>query len=273
MLNNYFLRNEARSSQKHTFARRQWAEHLLFLFFIQHLFKSIWSLMFDAKQVFLRNEARSSQKQTFARRQWAQNLLFLFFTQHLFKSIWSVLFVVNQLFSQKWSQELSKAKFCSKTVGTAFAVFLIFFHHLSQSIWLLLFVVNQFFLRNAVRSSQKRSFARRQWVQYLLNFFLSSTSQEYCGAGIINGAIKCRLFVDNYRKTCRWVSYTFLQKPSLFNHFWIRPSFSRNFFVCKINDFGEINIWRSWWRRNVMRKKIHLLINLMRYKFLGLLCG
>ncbi len=27
---NYFLRNEARSSQKQTFARRQWAQHLLF---------------------------------------------------------------------------------------------------------------------------------------------------------------------------------------------------------------------------------------------------
>ena len=72
---------------------------------------------------FLRNEARNSQKQTFARRQWAQHLLFLFFTQHLFKSICSLLFDVNQLFSQKWSPELSKANFCSKTVGTAFAVF------------------------------------------------------------------------------------------------------------------------------------------------------
>ena len=29
---NYFLRNQARSSQKHTFARRQWAQHLLFCF-------------------------------------------------------------------------------------------------------------------------------------------------------------------------------------------------------------------------------------------------
>ena len=32
------------------------------------------------------------------------------------------------------------------------------------------------------------------------------------------------------------------------------------FFVCKINDFGKINIWRFWWRRNVVRKKLHLLI-------------
>ena len=148
---------------------------------------------------FLRNEARSSQKHTFARRQWAQHLLFLFFTQHLFKSIWSLTFDVKQLFSQKWGPNLSKANFCSKTVGTAFAVFvlhstsfqinlfiivccqsiissemkpgalkskllledsghsiccfLFFFQHLSQSIWLLLFVLNQFFLRNRVRNS------------------------------------------------------------------------------------------------------------------------
>ena len=107
------------------------------------------------------------------------------------------------------NEKREKANFCSKTMGTSFAVF---------------------------------------------------CSSSNCGAGIINGAIKCRLFVDKYLKTCRWVSYTFLQKLSLFNHFWIRPSFSRNFFVCKINDFGEINIWRSWSRRNVMRKKIHLPI-------------
>ena len=71
----------------------------------------------------LRNEDWSSQKQTFARRHWAQYLLFSFFILHLFKSIWSLMFDVNQVFSQKWSLKLSKANFCSKTVGAAFAVF------------------------------------------------------------------------------------------------------------------------------------------------------
>ena len=170
------------------------------------------------------------------------------------------MFDINQLFSQKWSPKLSKANFWSKTVGTSFAVFCSSSNIFPNQFDCYCLLLINFFLRNGVRSSQKRSFARRQWVQYLLLFFLNSTSQENCGAGIINGAIKCRLFVDKYFKTCRWVSHTFLQQPSLFNHFWIRPSFSRNFFVCKINDFGEINIWRSWWRRNVMRKKIHLLI-------------
>ena len=74
---------------------------------------------------FLRNEGRSSQNRTFVRRQWAQYLLFLFFFQHLFQSIWSLLFDVNQLFSQKWSSKLSKTNFCSKTVGTVFAVFVL----------------------------------------------------------------------------------------------------------------------------------------------------
>ena len=103
------------------------------------------------------------------------------------------------------------------------------------------------------------------WVSYtflqkLSSFKFYSILEKNCVVHISNEAIKCKTFVDNCCKNCVWVSYTFLQKPSLFNHFWIRPSFSRNFFVCKINDFGEINIWRSWWRRNVMRKKIHLLI-------------
>ena len=74
---------------------------------------------------FLRNGAKRSQKRTFVRRQWAQYLPFLLFTQHLFQSFWLLLFDVNQLFSQKWSPKLLKANFCSKTVGTVFAVFVL----------------------------------------------------------------------------------------------------------------------------------------------------
>ena len=103
---------------------------------------------------FLRNVARGSQNQTFTWRQWDQYFLFLFFTQHLFQSFWSLLFDVNQLLSQKWRSKLSKANFCSKTVGTVFAAFC-------------LLSIN-YFLRNGARNSQKRTFALRQWVQYLL---------------------------------------------------------------------------------------------------------
>ena len=48
----YFLRNEGPSSQKRTFARRQWIQHVLFLFFSQHVFQSIWPWVFDVKQLF-----------------------------------------------------------------------------------------------------------------------------------------------------------------------------------------------------------------------------
>ena len=86
---------------------------------------------------FLRNEARRSQKRTFARRQWAQYLLFFVFLSQSFTINWLLLFVVNQLFSQKWSPKLSKANFCSKTVGTIFAVFAL----LSTSFPIILIVI------------------------------------------------------------------------------------------------------------------------------------
>ena len=76
---NYLLRNGARNSQKRTFARRQWSQYLLYLFFTQHLFKSIWSQSIWLVSLFavniLRNGLRSSQKRSFARRQWVQYLL------------------------------------------------------------------------------------------------------------------------------------------------------------------------------------------------------
>ena len=90
---------------------------------------------------FLRNGGRNPQKRTFVRRQWPQYLLFLFFTQHLFQSSWSLLFDVNQLFSQKWSPKVSKANFCSKTVGTIFAVFVL--HSTSFQINLIIIVWHQ----------------------------------------------------------------------------------------------------------------------------------
>ena len=170
------------------------------------------------------------------------------------------MFDVNQSFSQKWSPKLSKPNFWSKTVGTKFALFVL--HSTSFPINLITFVWRQSIIFSEMKPEALKSEVLLEDSEYNICcfFLLISTSQENCGVGIINGEIKCRLFVDKYLKTWLWVSYTFLQKPSLFNHFWIRPSFLRNFFVCKINDFGEINIWRFWWRRNVMRKKIHFLI-------------
>ena len=54
---------------------------------------------------------------------------------------WLLLFVVNQLFSQKWSPKLSKENFCSKTLGTVFAVFVL--HSTSFPINLIIIVCCQ----------------------------------------------------------------------------------------------------------------------------------
>ena len=216
---NYFLRNVGRGSQKQTFTRRQWAQYFCFCSSL-----NIFSNHFDhycltSINYFLRNEGRSSQKRTFARRQWAQYLLFFVFLSPSFTINWLLLFVVNQLFSQKWSPKLSKANFCSKTVGTIFAVFAL--HSTSFPIILIVIVwcqsiilsemepkglksellfedsghniccfcssfnifSNQFdhyclmsinyFLRNEAWNSQNRTFARRQWAQYLLFLFFT----------------------------------------------------------------------------------------------------
>ena len=112
-------------------------------------------------------------------------------------------------------------------------------------------------LTNAAKNSP---WVSNTFLQKPRSFKRFSILEENCGDDIINVTFKCKTFFNKSSKTCFWVNYTFLQKPSLFKHLWIWPSFSRNFFVCKINDFGEINIWRFWWRRNVMRKKIQLLI-------------
>ena len=104
--------------------------------------------------------------------------------------------------------------------------------------------------------SQNSRWVSHTFLQKLSSFKFYSILEENCVADINNEAFECNIFVDNCSKNSFWVSYTFLQKPSLFKDFWIWASFSRNFFVCKIKDFGEINIWRFWWRRNVMKTKI-----------------
>ena len=75
---------------------------------------------------FLRNEARNSQKQTFDRRQWAQHLLFFVLLPTSFPIILIIIVCCQSIFSQKCSPKFSKAKFCSKTVSTIFAVFFSF---------------------------------------------------------------------------------------------------------------------------------------------------
>ena len=82
-------------------------------------------------------------------------LLVLLLTQHLFQSNWSLLFDINQLFSQKWSPKLLKANFCSKTVGTVFAVFVL--HSTSFQINLVIIVWCQSIIFSEIKPGALKS--------------------------------------------------------------------------------------------------------------------
>ena len=107
-----------------------------FLSFFQHLFKSIDHYCLMPINYFLRNEALSSQKQTFARRQWAHHLLFFVLLPTSFPiNLIIIVCCCQSFFSQKWSPKFSKAKFCSKTVSTIFAVFFLSHLNISRKLW------------------------------------------------------------------------------------------------------------------------------------------
>ena len=136
------------------------------------------------------------------------------------------------------------------------------------------------------------------FLQKPSSFKFLSILEENCVANINHGAIKCKFLLTNVSQNVFWVSYTFLQKLSSFKFYsileenctvrllltiaaktvfgWVilscksqvfsnNSEFDHHFqeisLFSKINDFGEINIWRFWLCRDVMRKKIHLLIN------------
>ena len=123
--------------------------------------------MFDNNQSF-------SQKQTFVRRQWAQVLLFLFFTQHLFQSIWSLLFDVNQsiIFSEMEPEGL-KSELLFEDSGHIFCCFCFSLNIFSNRFDHYCLMSINYFLKHVGRGSQKLTFARRQWAQYLLFLFFT----------------------------------------------------------------------------------------------------
>ena len=85
---NYFLRNGARNSLNRTFGRRQWAQYLLFLFFTQHLFQSIWSLLFDVNQLFSQKWSPKLSKAKFCSKTVSTIFAAFFFSsQHLKKIV------------------------------------------------------------------------------------------------------------------------------------------------------------------------------------------
>ena len=68
---NYFLRNEARSSQKQTFARRQWAQHLLFFVLLPTSFPINLIIIVCCQSIF---SQKYTQMQCF---NWTRNSKFL----------------------------------------------------------------------------------------------------------------------------------------------------------------------------------------------------
>ena len=70
-------------------------------------------------------------------------------------------------------------------------------------------------LTNAAKTCRQVSHTLLQKPRSFKRF---SILEDYCSAAINNGTFKSTTFVN---KLCKmfWVSYTFLQKPSLFKHF------------------------------------------------------
>ena len=62
----------------------------------------------------------------------------IFNESQIYLEFWLLLFDVNQLFSQKWSSKVSKANFCSKTMGKILASFVL--HSTSFPIVLIIIV-------------------------------------------------------------------------------------------------------------------------------------
>ena len=69
--------------------------------------------------------------------------------------------------------EALKSELLLEDSGHSIYCFLPFFHHLSQSIDYFCLLSINYFLRDGARNSQKRTFGRRQWAQYLLFLFFT----------------------------------------------------------------------------------------------------
>ena len=73
---------------------------------------------------------------------------------------------------------------------------------------------------------------------------------ENCCADVINERFKCKFFVDKCSKTCRWVSYTFLQKPHSFKRFSILEKCCADI----INGWRQNNLQQIFSMRQILKK-------------------
>ena len=98
---NYFLGDEGRRSQKQTFARRQWTQIFLFLFFSQHLFQLFWSRMFDVNLFFLEMKVETLKSKLFLEDNGHNFAVFVLFSKsfpiNLINNVWCQ----SNIFSEK----------------------------------------------------------------------------------------------------------------------------------------------------------------------------
>ena len=104
-----------------------------FLFFFQHLFKSIDHYCLMSINYFLRNKARNSQNQTFTLIQWAQHLLFFVLLPTSFP-INLVVIVCQSLFFSEMESEILKSEVLLE--DSEYNICCIFSHlNLSRKLW------------------------------------------------------------------------------------------------------------------------------------------
>ena len=120
---NYFLRNGVRNSQKRTFARRQWAQYLLFLFFSQHLFKSIWSSLFDVNQSFSLKWRSKPSKANFSSKTVGTVFAVFLLLSTFFPIILIFNFWCESIDFSEMKVEALKSKFFLEDRSTIFSVF------------------------------------------------------------------------------------------------------------------------------------------------------
>ena len=159
---NYFLRNEGRNFQNRTFTRRQWTQYLLFLFFFQHPFHSIWSLLFDVKQSFSQKWRSKLSKANFCSKtvDTVSAVFVLLSTSFPFNMI-IIVWCQTIIFSEMKVETL-KSQLLLEDSGHSICCFCSSFNIFSIQYDQYCLMSNIYFLKNEGRNSQKRTFARRQ---------------------------------------------------------------------------------------------------------------
>ena len=135
--------------------------------------RSIWSLLFDVNQLISQKCSSRFSKANFYSK--TVGSVFSVFVLHSTSfPIILIIIVWRQSFTfSEMKVEALKSELLLEDSGHNIYCFLPFFHHLPQSIDYFCLLSINYFLRDGARNSQKRTFARRQWAQYLLYLFFT----------------------------------------------------------------------------------------------------